>query len=77
MFCDARTPGLALGSGLQVTGIWAAGHGHLGTSGGLVRSQESESCPVTSHSGSIDGTLTNPLPWKNKRVNTLSISFLS
>lgn len=23
MFCDARTPGLALGSGLQVTGIWA------------------------------------------------------
>lgn len=55
MFCDARTPALALGSGLQVAPLedW------YGLRGWKV-------IPSTSHLGSVDGALTNPFPWKNK-----------
>lgn len=66
MFCDAGTPALALGSGLQVAPLedWCGLRGR-------------RVVPAPSHLGSVDGALKNPFPWKNKRVDTLSISLLS
>ena len=66
MFCDA----LDSKSG---PGIWAVGC----TSGWLVWSQGPGELPHHPRNlGSVDATLMNPLPWKNKRENVLFIYFL-